>query len=170
MGDTIGSIMGAMKGPPEQPIEKPSLTAGGYTPTGGAGAGAGQWSSLEPDAPTSLIDLRSSPMRQTVAPASATGPIMPTNTGFDFTRQSPAMPPTNVRASGDLPGDAGKKYDIQGMLGLANGVANTARGIMSDSRGPGGSPLAPRAGAGGMPYQPTARNRPMRLKDILASR
>lgn len=62
-------------------------------------------------------------------------------------------------------------------LQLATSVAQLGRGVLSDitdaSRGPAGSPLAPRPSGTAPPYTPTARlrgsrsARPLRLSDVL---
>ena len=81
----------------------------------------------------------------------------------------------NRPAAPDRPQDQDKdalwKQIAQG-VNIANSTAQFARGLRGDltQGGPPASPLMPKSVGGGMPYQPTARNRPMTLSELLARR
>src|SRR5262245_35261793 len=185
MSSMGGSIYNMVKGPPDPGVQPTSAPpAGPYSPTAEK-QGAGMLASLGGGGAT-MSDIPP-PMP---APSARPGSIQPIGTDFGITplaggyRPSPATSTGAVSAPAGIFGNVAPKggvstegaapqdrFNVPAMVSLANSIAQTGRGFVNDfSKGPGASPLAPRSGPGGMPYQPTARNRPLTLRDLLARR
>jgi len=195
MGDISsmgGSIYNMVKGPPDPGVQPTSpATGGNYSPTAYSLGGSQEDLARQSAASRGLMasGVGSDVPITMPTPSAKPGSIQPIGSDFGI-RQVPSPASMTTGGTGSISAPGGifsnvapkggvstegtpdtEKFNVPAMVGLANNIAQTGRGFMNDfSKGPGGSPLAPRAAAGGMPYQPTARNRPMTLRDLLARR
>src|SRR5262245_24997470 len=163
MSSTIGGIMNATKGPADPGVQQTTpATAGPYSPTARTGnmmASLAGGSSMSDAPPMRLSAVGRQPDVAESAPVApppvSTGPVVPVGSGTDFTRSpgGPIKPGTGALTdyAGGVPDQAATpagqdRYNIPAMIGVANSTAQLARGLVGDmSRGPAGSPLAPRS-------------------------